>query len=547
MGFKMKNKKTEFNLWSYVGRNGHQYFILAFLLMIWEIAQIVGGIYEGNAITSLTNRNLPSFLKNESIAALGYIVFVLFMYITGKYGAVVLKNVDNLVRGDLAELLSTQEYEEFKANNESDYLSWFSNDINLLNQNGFRSLVNTFNAAVLVLFSIIVLLSYPPILLITTIIFAVIMILFPKIFQKQLGELSAKQSEQNQVLMTRLNDVLEGFINLLMLNRRKLISQTVQDSSEKAGQALVNYESKSNLSAALTNLISVCAQITLTFESGYLAFHQQIPIGGILIVESMSGKVFGGLTTISFLLTNMRAVQPIFDKYREFKKIPKIGTKQVGPLHDAIKVSNLSYRYNENSYLILNNLNQTIKQGEHVAIVGPSGCGKSTLVKLMAGLLTGYEGSLTWDGVEYRNIDRKSLRQQLAYIDQSAYIFDGSLKFNLTLGQAVSADKIDQVIEQAGLEKFVNESPNGLDTVLKHAGNNISGGQKQRIALARSLITEPKVVLADEITSAIDEKDGQKIEQGLLDLQGITLVYISHHLRPEIKSQFNQVIELEQK
>ena len=98
-----------------------------------------------------------------------------------------------------------------------------------------------------------------------------------------------------------------------------------------------------------------------------------------------------------------------------------------------------------------------------MAIVGPSGCGKSTLVKLIGGLLTGYQGSLTWDNDEYRELSLRSLHKQIAYIDQSAYIFDGSLRYNITLDRE---KELKTAIKRAGLEKFVADSASGLDTVL---------------------------------------------------------------------------------
>ena len=300
-----------------------------------------------------------------------------------------------------------------------------------------------------------------------------------------------------------------------------------------------------SFSNALINLISVSAQTILTVESGYLAFHNQIPIGAILIVGSMSGNVFGSLTEISIDLTSIRAVQPIFDKYNKLANTQeKTGDKNVAPLTQQIAFSDLSFSYPNSDRPILMNVAGSIKRGERVAIVGPSGCGKSTLVKLIGGLLTGYQGSLTWDNDEYNELSLSSLHKQIAYIDQSAYIFDGSLRYNITLDRETTEEELKTAIKRAGLGKFVADSASGLDTVLKHAGNNISGGQKQRIALARQLLGNPQVILADEITSAIDEKDGQKIEQSLLDLDNVTLVYISHHLRPEIKKQFDQVIEL---
>lgn len=346
------------------------------------------------------------------------------------------------------------------------------------------------------------------------------------------------------MLTAKLTDILEGFTNLLTLGRQKLINKVTFAASNKAGQAYVNYSTKMSFSNSLVNLISICAQTILIIESGYLAFHNQLPIGAILIVGSMAGNVFGGLTNVSIQLTSIRAVQPIFEKYNKVADDHDTQGNSVAPLSSQIAFDNLSFSYSNSDKPILTSFSGIIKKGERVAIIGPSGSGKSTLVKLIGGLLTHYQGSLTWNSSEYSSLNKKSLYKQIAYIDQFAYIFDGTIRYNITLGRQTTEKNLQHVISQAGLEDFITTNSAGLDTMLKHAGNNISGGQKQRIAIARQLLAEPQVILADEITSAIDEKDGQKIEQSLLNLNGVTLVYISHHLRPEIKKQFNKIIEL---
>ncbi|MDF7639632.1 ABC transporter ATP-binding protein [Lactobacillus sp. ESL0791] len=535
--------EKKFTLKAYILRNWRQYLLLAILLAVWQVAQVAGSVYSGNAITALTKFHLPDFVTNELLSIGSYICYAALVYVVQKYEAVVQKTVDNLIRGDISTEISQQEFENFNAHTEADYVSWFTNDINQINDNGLTSICSLFQDGILSLYSAILLFSYNPFLLVTTIIFAIIMVLFPRIFRKKLADLSTKMSKQNQVLTARLTDILEGFTNLLMLGQRKLIVQKTLAASEDSGQATVDYMAVNGVSSALVNIISLLAQASLTIQAGILAYQHQLPIGAILIVGSMAGNIFGSLTMVSYCLTWIRSVQAVFEKYHIAKK--KL-TKQVkvSPLSTSIDFENLSFSYDEKSKPIFTNFSGTIKRGERVAIVGPSGCGKSTFVKLLAGLLTGYHGKLAWDGIDYATIDKNSLRQQLAYVDQTAYIFDGSLRFNITLGRSVTDQALQTAINQAGLEDFIAASPQGLDTMLKHAGNNISGGQKQRIALARNLLTEPAVILADEITSAIDEKDGQKIEQGLLDLQGVTLVYISHHLRPEIERQFDRIIRL---
>ena len=541
----MDNTVAKFSLWTYVKRNSGMYVILAILYFGRNLGQIGASIFQGNALTALTQHSLKGFIVDTGLNLLSWGFFLIFFFCSSRYSAVIIRAVDNSIRSSLAHVIGRQEYEGFNKHTEADYVSWFTNDINQINQDGFFSLEQTYSSALLGIIASVILLSYHPLLFVTTLVFAVVMILFPRLFKKKLEELSQKQSSQNEVLTAKATDALEGFVNLLTLGQQKLLNKIVYAASDKAGQARVNYITEMSFSNSLINLISIFAQTILTVESGYLAFHNQLPIGAIIIVGSLSGNVFGSLTGISIYLTSIRAVQPIFDKYNKLANAQKkTGDKDVAPLTQQIVFSDLSFSYPNSDRPILTNVAGSIKRGERVAIVGPSGCGKSTLVKLIGGLLTGYQGSLTWDNDEYRELNLSSLHKQIAYIDQSAYIFDGSLRYNITLDREATDKEVNAAITHAGLEEFVADNASGLDTVLKHAGNNISGGQKQRIALARQLLGNPQVILADEITSAIDEKDGQKIEQSLLDLDNITLIYISHHLRPEIKKQFDQVIEL---
>lgn len=540
----MENNIAKFSLWAYVKRNLSKYVILAILYLGWNLSQTAASLFKGNALTALTQHDLSGFITDTGLNLLSWAFFLVFFFSTSRYSAVIIRIVDNSIRSDLAQTIGQQEYENFNKHTEADYVSWFTNDVNQINEAGFISLQETFSNMLLAIVSSIVLLSYSPILLVTTLVFSIIMILFPRIFKKQLKELSQKQSQQNEVLTARLTDILEGFTNLLTLGQQKLLNKIALAASDKVGQAHVNYATKMSFSNSLVNLISISAQTILTIESGYLAFHKQLPIGAILIVGSMAGNVFGSLTSVSIQLTSIRAVQPIFDKYNKLIGAHADTGTSVAPLCDQITFNGLSFSYPDSNQTILSNVSGVIKRGDRVAIIGPSGCGKSTLIKLIGGLLINYQGSLTWDNAEYSSLSKKSLHKQIAYIDQSAYIFDGTVRYNITLGRKTTDEKLQHVIGQAGLKDFLATSSAGLDTVLKHAGNNISGGQKQRIALARQLLVEPKVILADEITSAIDEKDGQKIEQTLLDLEGVTLVYISHHLRPEIEKQFEQIIEL---
>lgn len=253
----MENNIAKFSLWAYVKRNLSKYVILAILYLGWNLSQTAASLFKGNALTALTQHDLSGFITDTGLNLLSWAFFLVFFFSTSRYSAVIIRIVDNSIRSDLAQTIGQQEYENFNKHTEADYVSWFTNDVNQINEAGFISLQETFSNMLLAIVSSIVLLSYSPILLVTTLVFSIIMILFPRIFKKQLKELSQKQSQQNEVLTARLTDILEGFTNLLTLGQQKLLNKIALAASDKVGQAHVNYATKMSFSNSLVNLISI--------------------------------------------------------------------------------------------------------------------------------------------------------------------------------------------------------------------------------------------------------------------------------------------------
>ena len=205
-------------------------------------------------------------------------------------------------------------------------------------------------------------------------------------------------------------------------------------------------------------------------------------------------------------------------------------------------MQDVTFTYPHRKEPVLNDVTMTLKAGKKIAIVGPSGHGKTTLLRLISDVLADYQGQITWDAQNYQMLDPRSLRDQITYIDQAPYIFNDTIRFNLTLGQQVADDVVQHAIEAARLTTFMAQQEQGLDTVLEHNGADLSGGQKQRIALARGLIRQSHVIISDEGTAALDPKSGLAIEKLLVALPKTTLIMVTHNLRPEIKDQLDQIV-----
>jgi ATP-binding cassette, subfamily B, bacterial MsbA len=201
-------------------------------------------------------------------------------------------------------------------------------------------------------------------------------------------------------------------------------------------------------------------------------------------------------------------------------------------LKELIQFDGVSYRFDDGETAALDNLNLTIPKGKMTALVGKSGAGKSTLVDLLCGLRSPSDGNILIDGENLARFSLKSWRQRLGYVPQDIVVFNDTLRNNLIFSHPeASDDDIHYALKLAHLEEFVNELPNGLDTIMGESGVRLSGGQKQRLALASSLIGNPELLLLDEATSALDNESERIVQEAIESIASeFTIVVVAHRL-----------------
>jgi ATP-binding cassette subfamily C protein len=200
----------------------------------------------------------------------------------------------------------------------------------------------------------------------------------------------------------------------------------------------------------------------------------------------------------------------------------------------GIRVDNICFSYAETDECldsVLKHVNLDIKAGEKIALVGASGGGKSTLVQVILGMYPPQEGMLYFDDVPVNEIGLDVVRDNVATVMQHPAMFNDTVRQNLTLGRDANDEKLLQMLEVAQLKELVEEMPNKLDTIIGRQGVRLSGGQQQRLAIARMLLTEPKVVILDEATSALDTETESRLHEAMHDfLEERTTLIIAHRL-----------------
>jgi ABC-type multidrug transport system fused ATPase/permease subunit len=214
------------------------------------------------------------------------------------------------------------------------------------------------------------------------------------------------------------------------------------------------------------------------------------------------------------------------------EKIDELDVEHIGFIPD-IELSEVTFRYSENSRPVLNNLNLSIKVGESVAIVGPSGAGKTTLVDVLLGVLEPEKGTVIISGKTPEETIR-TWPGAISYVPQDVLIINGTIKANVSMGfpvEKVSDSAIWSALSVAQLDKVVSELESGLETQVGDRGTRLSGGQRQRLGIARAMYTAPKLIVLDEATSSLDGQTESDLAEALHLLKGkVTVVMIAHRL-----------------
>jgi ATP-binding cassette, subfamily B, bacterial len=204
---------------------------------------------------------------------------------------------------------------------------------------------------------------------------------------------------------------------------------------------------------------------------------------------------------------------------------------EVSSLKGDIVFKEVSFRY-EDSKSVLENINLHIPAGETVAFVGPSGAGKTTICSLIPRFYDVDEGRITIDGLDIRQLTKKSLRSQIGIVHQDVFLFTGTLRENIAYGMLNATDaQIREAARRAHLEEFIASLPEGYETQIGERGLKLSGGQKQRLAIARMFLKNPPILILDEATSALDTETEQIIQTALTELsKNRTTLVIAHRL-----------------
>ncbi|MEG0502450.1 MAG: ABC transporter ATP-binding protein [Cellulosilyticaceae bacterium] len=446
------------------------------------------------------------------------------------------------IRKEAFEKVISLSYKNFSKRSKEVYISHLINDINIVEAKFFQSLVSFIFRGGLYACCLITLLFIDRKLALGMFAISLVLLGVSQIFAKKTVTLQEAFSKENEDFTVSMSNTFNG-LEILKLNNieEKFLSKNLVEMRrvERKKFAFNTYsELQRNIIVFLSYIILVVVILYLGIE-----IEAGLGLGKAMFLFSLANNMAFPLMDVLPLINVMRSSNVIYNKITRSEDIEgnKEDRTQGFDFQQVIEVKELSFDYEGNK--ILNQVSFTIEKGKKYLIKGASGAGKSTLMKLLSMTYEDYSGSIQVDGIDYKAIDEKSFNEKVAFIYQEVFLFEDTIKNNITLYKEIDEKKVDEAIIHAGLTSFLEEKENGIEEVLLENGKNLSGGQRQRISIARAIAKEAEILFIDEGTSSLNYELGRQIEKDFLALD-CSVIAISHRYYEGVTKDYDYVLEL---
>jgi len=353
------------------------------------------------------------------------------------------------------------------------------------------------------------------------------------IFRNRLNEKFNRGAENQAFLVESINGIqtLKAMAVEPAMNRKW--------EEQLAGYVRASFRTSNlgNITGQIAQFLNKLTTILILWIGAHLVMNNELSIGQLIAFNMLAGRVSGPLLRLVQLWQDFQQAGISVQRLGDILNVPPEPSYQPGrttlpQLAGHVTFEQVTFRYRADGREILKKLSLDIPAGQTIGIVGRSGSGKSTLAKLVQRLYVPEAGRVLIDGVDLAQVDPAWLRRQTGVVLQENFLFNRSVRDNIALADpGIPTERVVEAAQFAGAHEFILELPQGYDTMVGEHGSTLSGGQRQRIAIARALITNPRILILDEATSALDYESESIVQKNLgLICKGRTVLIIAHRL-----------------
>lgn len=524
-------------------QNNHLRFVLAMLLTVLSFpGNLIGSWLLGEVIDVVAAGDLD-WLRRTLVFTVSFLV-VMFLTSVGMYWTKssftykALTQYKSLAFRNLSE----KSISAFSRENTGRYISVLTNDVNSVEENYLKRTFLLVYHVLLFFGSLGMMFWYSPILATATIVLSLFPLAGALLMGKELAAREKAVSDKNEGFVAQLKELLSGFAVIKSFKAegeaQRMFDASNRDVEEGKRR---RYWWECLLTAVSQVLCAEALQFGIFFLGAFLAIRGDITAGTVLIFVNLCNFVIQPINVIPQYWASRKAAQALIDKLAQVTEENAGRTGEAIPpvLNQAIALENVTFGY-EPDKPVLRDVSLRLEPGKKYAIVGGSGSGKSTLLNLLMGAYDSYDGSITIDGRELREVNPDSLYDLMSLIGQSVFLFDDTIRGNITMFREFPDQLVEDAVRRSGLSELLAQR--GEDYRCGENGVGLSGGERQRVSIARCLLRGAPVLLLDEATASLDNQTAFAVTDAILHLDGLTRVVVTHRLEETLMAQYDEII-----
>lgn len=521
------------------GKNKLLTATMAFVTVMHTAAQAMVALMISRIIDTINEIIFTGNTGPMAYIAILCVVFALFvgvvvftaMYTQGLWiKKIMLQLKNSLFHGMLHQSMATHQNRS-----SAEDLTLLTQSVGTFEENYLKNSIKIFESALSIVMAVVLLFTINPLVAVISIVAMCIPTLLPQLFGQKMARCQEEVVMHTTNYTGKVKDALTGYEVLKTYHAEPQNEAICRNQADAMESSKLKMTTTNAMVYSVANISSVMVQLFIMLLAGIFAVRGLISLGNILAVVNLTSMVVSPAFEISGQITQLKSTQPIVNQMLTLLNISDASAPR-SEVKRSLVLDNVTFSYSDTP--VLAHASAQFEQGKKYAIIGKNGSGKSTLLKLLAGYYNDFDGNILVDG-------QADMQCDCAVIHQNVFLFDDTIRNNITLHGDYTDAQVQAAVHAAGLDEVVADLPKGLDTSVAENGARFSGGERQRIAIARALLHKKSLLLVDEATSALDAENAAKIEDSILNLQGITCIAVTHKTDPQSLSRYDQVLRME--
>ncbi|MCA0150145.1 ABC transporter ATP-binding protein/permease [Rossellomorea vietnamensis] len=530
-------KGTLRRLWNYLSKMKVILYLVILMVFISSAAALLGPFLVGKAIDDYIVTKETSGLVGLITGLVAvYILHSLSVWFQNYWMIGVAQDTVYRLRKDLFHQLHQLSIPFFDKRKHGELMSRVTNDIDNVSATLNSSFIQIISSVLTLVGTVSIMLWLSPLLTLVTLTIVPLMVFGMKWITKRTGRLFKQYQHNIGEMNGYIEETISGHSIIKTFSREETVIKEFGEKNERLKTAAYWADTYSGFIPKLMNVLNNLSFAVIAGVGGVFALNGMITIGVIVIFAEYARQFTRPLNELAnqynTLLSAIAGAERVFQILDEEEEAKDEGdAAELQSVEGKVEFQHVSFSY-EKGDRTLEDVSFSIRPGETVALVGPTGAGKTTITNLLSRFYELNEGRIEIDGQNIQAIKRKSLRQQMGFVLQDSFLFQGTIADNIRYGRLdASDDEVRDAAKLANAHTFIERMPEGYDTMLRADGSGISQGQKQLLSIARAILSNPSILILDEATSSIDTITELKIQDALKRLMnGRTSVVVAHRL-----------------